>query len=172
MKKVILSSLVMVAVSFGFGFAQDITELRQLQREARQLELLERLPEESRAEAEVLLTRVADLADSGLELRTSSMQVYVDALEAGEPPAVARELARQAVSEERLALTREMATLREDVTSFAETYPEAREIVRASRIGRGERGNREERGDRSNRVGRQERGNRGNRPERPGRSNP
>ncbi len=158
MKKLIVSSLVLVAVSFGFGFAQDATELRQLQREARQLEILQRLPEESRADAEVLLTRAADLADVGLALRTSNMQAYVDALDAGEQPLVARELARQAVAEERLALIREMARLREDIQGFAETYPEVRELMGGAGLGRGLLEGRLGQGERGEGFGRAGRG--------------
>ncbi|MEM7736950.1 MAG: hypothetical protein AAF267_14295 [Deinococcota bacterium] len=168
MKKLVISSLVMVVAGFGFGFAQETTELRQLQREARQLEILQRLPEESRADAEVLLTRAADLADVGLALRTSNMQAYVDALDAGEQPLVAREIARQAVAEERLALIRDMATLREDIQGFTDTYPEVRELMGEARLGRGLVGGRFGQGERGEGFSRSGRG--GEQGERQGRS--
>ena len=106
--------------------AQSQGELQQLRQEAQRLMVLQALPEEAQAEAEGLLEQQQTLSDAAMTLRTERLQALVDALEAGEAPMVARELADQAVSDARLALLRDAASFREDMRAFVDTYPAAR----------------------------------------------
>lgn len=134
-----LVALVALSVSAA-GFAQEEADMRQLQQQAMRLTILGELPEEARADAEVLLDQGIVFAERAQTLRAEGLQAYIDALEAGEAPAVARELARQSVSEERLALMRDMASFRDEVQAFTETYPEARGLLRQLRGGMGRGG--------------------------------
>ena len=106
--------------------AQSQGELQQLRQEAQRLMVLQALPEEAQAEAEGLLEQSQTLRDSAITLRTERMQAFVTALEAGEAPLVARELANQSVSDARLALLRDVTAFRAEVDAFLDTYPEAR----------------------------------------------
>jgi hypothetical protein len=124
----------------AMGFAQEEADMRQLRQQAVRLTVLGELPEEARADAEVLLDQGVVFAERAEALRAEGLQAYIAAMEAGEAPMVARELAQQSVAEDRLALMRDLASFRDDVQAFADEYPEARGVLGQLRQGLGRGG--------------------------------
>lgn len=118
--------VVIATVSVGFAQPQARAELQQLRQQAQRLTVLQALPEEARTAAAGLLEQSQTLSDSATTLRTQRLEAYVAALEAGESPMIARELADQAVSDARLALLRDAEAFRAEVDAFVDTYPQAR----------------------------------------------
>lgn len=137
MKNARLMMVTLIALVAAVGFAQEEADMRQLRQQAVRLGVLGELPEAARADAEVLLNQGEALAERAQALRVESLQAYIDALEAGEVPVVARELAQQAVSAGRLALMRDMASFRDEVQAFTDEYPEARGVLGQLRQGMG-----------------------------------
>ncbi|HKI56772.1 MAG TPA: hypothetical protein VKB31_06420 [Trueperaceae bacterium] len=111
--------------------------LAALQREAARLTLIARLPQADRAEATKLLDRADTLRRRARTLRIDELKAYVAALEAGTAPAAARVEAQQKVSDQRLALARQAATLRGDVQAFVRKVPQARALLRELAAGMG-----------------------------------
>lgn len=122
-------------LTFGAAQAQQATppatpasptateELRNLQREARQLELLSGLSAQDRAtfeawqrEREAYLTRAR-------ELQTRELRAYMEALRGGKTPTAARADAEAAVLNDRRALEEQATRLRTTAREQATRYP-------------------------------------------------
>jgi len=113
--------------------------LAQLQREARRLTLIARLPAADRQQAGKLLERADALRLRGSELRRQQLQAYIDALRAGAAPAEARAQAQHKIAAARTSLTQDEAVLRADVQAFLQKAPQARALLRYLDAGRGMR---------------------------------
>lgn len=119
-----------VAFAQSAGQGADLgARLAELQARARRLELLAGVPAEARAQAEELIDRQEELKLAEQELEVERLEALVAALEAGDSPAVARQVAESAIAERRVELERRRETLREDVDAFVEQYPEAASAV-------------------------------------------
>jgi hypothetical protein len=110
--------------------------LRDLQREARQLELRSGLQPDDRAAFDRLVTDRAALARDLRALRERELTSYVQALRAGASPAEARARAEGSVAQDRADLARRAATLRESARTLAQKYPRLANLF-ADRAGRG-----------------------------------
>ena len=97
--------------------------LRDLQREARRLELRSGLQPADRAAFDRLVTDRAALARDLRALRERELTSYVEALRAGASPAEARARAVGSVAQERADVARRAATLRESARTLAQKYP-------------------------------------------------
>lgn len=138
-RKILAASLALALVA-GLAVAQQtgapgapqaagnaqFAQLRELRREARHLTLLNSLPEAARADAEALLGRMEASRTAEAAQRLAFMQAYVDALEAGQAPADARQAASAAVAEQFAALEAEREALRQDMQAFMTAHPEVR----------------------------------------------
>lgn len=112
--------------------------MRDLRQSAARLTLLNALPEEARAEATALLDRMEALRTSQQELEVARLQAYVAALEAGESPTVARELAAGEVATQSADVTRTQEQLMTDLEAFVTAHPEVRgSFLQSSAFGRG-----------------------------------
>lgn len=110
--------------------ADTAGRIAELTARAQRLTLLAELPAEARPEAEALLDRYDALRTAEQELELARLEALVAALEAGDSPAVAREVAESAVSEQRVDLTRQREELRADVDDLADQFPEAANLLR------------------------------------------
>jgi len=115
------------------GSAGRIAELTA---RAQRLTLLAELPEEARPEAEALLDRYDALRTAEQELEVARLEALVAALEAGDSPAVAREVAESAVADQKVELARQREQLRADVDDLADRFPEAANLFRRLASGR------------------------------------
>jgi|GEM_PF-1723520 len=104
--------------------------IAELTARARRLSVLSELPAEARPEVEALLQRSEELRRAEQELEVARLEALVAALEAGESPAVARQMAESAVAERRVELTRQREQLDEDVAELAERFPESASLIR------------------------------------------
>ncbi|MEJ2668518.1 MAG: hypothetical protein P8Z81_15715 [Deinococcales bacterium] len=105
--------------------------LGALERQAARLTLINRLPQADRAEATKLLDRADALRQRARQLRIEELRAYIAALKAGDAPAAARVQAQQKVSDARLTLAKDAATLRTDAQAFLQKVPEARALLRS-----------------------------------------
>lgn len=126
-----------LAVFSAAGLAQETGvpadtagRIAELTARAQRLTLLAELPAEARPEAEALLDRYDALRTAEQELEVARLEALVAALEAGDSPAVARQVAESAVSERRVDLTRQREELRADVDDLADQFPEAANLLR------------------------------------------
>lgn len=118
------------------AFTMAVSELRE---RALRLTVLNSLPEEARAEATALMDRARAAKASEQELMVARMEAYVAALEAGESPKVAQDLAAGKVAEQSANVTRERETLRNDVEAFVKAHPDLRvKLLQAGQFGPGE----------------------------------
>lgn len=124
-------ALAMPALAQDDQAATDQT-LSELRAEAMRLTALAAIPEAGRAEAEALLQRLDTLSEATRSLEMARLRAYIAALQAGDTPAVAREVAAAAISDDSVALARDREALRTDVAAFVETYPEAAQVLRRS----------------------------------------
>lgn len=116
------------------GFSADMLALRQ---NAMRLTILNSLPEDARADAAALLDRRQALRTAEQELQVARLQAYVAALESGESPAVAQDLATSKVATQSADVTREREALRADTEAFVEAHPEVRSaLMQAGPFGR------------------------------------
>src|SRR5690606_21105949 len=115
------------------GSAGRIAELTA---RAQRLTLLAELPEEARPEAEALLDRYDALRTAEQELEVARLEALVAALESGDSPAVAREVAESAVADQKVELARQREQLRADVDDLADRFPEAANLFRRLASGR------------------------------------
>lgn len=114
--------------------------LLQLQQQAARLTLVARLPEADRSQATQLLDRATALRNRGRALRIQELRAYVEALKAGAAPEVARVQAQQHVTDQRMALAKDMAAFRNEAEAFVKKVPQARWLL-GSLLG-GQRGHR------------------------------
>jgi len=112
------------------GSATQQANLQSLERQAARLTLVNSLPAADRAQATQLLDRADALRQRALSLRAAELQAYIAALQAGDAPMTARVQAQQKVADTRLALTKDVATLRSDVQAFVQKVPQARALLR------------------------------------------
>lgn len=103
--------------------------MRTLQRQARELTLLNRLPEAARADAKALLNRAETLRQEMRQLQRDTLTAYVNELKKGEAPPVARELVRESVVSQRLRILEARVALRKDVQAFISKYPQAKALL-------------------------------------------
>ncbi len=106
--------------------AGAIAATMQLRQNAFRLTILNSLPEEARAEATALMDRKQALQTAEQELELARLQAYVTALEAGESPNVAQDLATGKVAAQSADVTREREALRTDAEAFGKAHPEVR----------------------------------------------
>ena len=102
--------------------AGAIAATMQLRQNAFRLTILNSLPEEARAEATALMDRKQALQTAEQELELTRLQAYVTALEAGESPKVAQDLATGKVAAQSADVTREREALRTDAEAFEGTW--------------------------------------------------
>lgn len=136
-RAVALVLLLLGAAAFAqqAGEAVDLSgRVAELQARAQRLSLLAQLPPEARPEAEELLGRYEDLARAEQELEVARLEALVAALEGGDSPSVAQEVAGSAVAEGRVSVTRQREALQADVEAFVERYPEAAAVLRSARV--------------------------------------
>jgi hypothetical protein len=130
----------LLALLFGVTFAQDVTvttpDITELRQEALRLTLeskISELPASLQAEARGLLSRAQVLRDPVLAMRTKMLESYIAELEAGKEPYLAWATARNAVSEERLALLSEVVPLLRDIRAFVRDNPEVAPVFKELR---------------------------------------
>lgn len=104
--------------------ASGSASLHSLRLQAHRLAFLNALPEASRAEATALLERADELRSRARDLRRTTLEAYVAALEQGDDRTVARAAADAAVSDVRLTLSQDQARLRADANTFLSAHPE------------------------------------------------
>lgn len=120
-----------VALAQESGAAADLgARIAELQARAQRLSVLAELPAEARPEVEALMGRYDDLRRAGEEVEVARLEALVAALEAGESPTVARQMAEAAVSERRVELTRQREALDADVDALVERFPDAANTIR------------------------------------------
>jgi len=120
-----------VALAQESGADADLAaRIAELRAQAQRLTVLAELPEEARPEVQALLDRYDELRRSAQELEVARLEALVDALEAGESPAVANQLADSAVADQRVELARQWESLRDEAEALAEQYPEAARLLR------------------------------------------
>ncbi|MGL4609199.1 MAG: hypothetical protein ACRCYY_05860 [Trueperaceae bacterium] len=137
-----VSTLTVVVLSIGcfigVVLAQDTTTTldtaatTELRHKAMRLTLeskISELPPEIQTEARALLARAENLHLPLLDLRAKMLSAYVAELEAGQEPYLAREVARNAVTEERIALLPELRSLLRDARSFVRDHPEVKALL-------------------------------------------
>lgn len=111
----------------------------ELRERALRLTVLNSLPEEARAEAAALIDRAEALRNSEQELMVARLEAYVAALEAGESPQVAQDVATGNIAERSADVTREREALREEVKAFMEAHPDLRiKLMQAGQFGIGD----------------------------------
>lgn len=143
-RRLSIALAVVALVAGAFALAQATTDsdavqqtLSELRQRAQRLTLLAQVPAEGRAQAEELLDRAEALRTAAQELEVQRLQAYIAALENGDSPSVATQVAEQQTSEASVALTRQREELSADVEAFLKTYPDVGTTLRA-RLGLGQ----------------------------------
>lgn len=99
---------------------ETLAELRQ---RAQRLTLLAEVPTEARAEATALLDRADALRTATQQLEVSRLEAYIAALESGDSPSVAQEVASGRINEASVELSRQREAFVADLQAFLEANP-------------------------------------------------
>lgn len=119
------------ALAQAVGDSSNQQTLSELRQRAQRLTLLADVPAEARSEAAALLDRVDALRAASEEREIARLQAYIAALESGDSPAVAEQVASSQVTDANVELARQREALSADVQAFVAANPGVSSALRA-----------------------------------------